>query len=312
MPRYTIPSRTISLTTLPGAFIILFMLLALPFFIAHELGKEWVDENLAAILAAVALPSLAGALWIARWVERKQSEEWVEIDESGVTSTMRTHPRSQGPATIDRSREGQKAFMRFRDNRQSLLWLEVRSVELHARHSVHTPGTHYQVRLITDRTVLPIPLNDDVLGTRSMVEVDFRGRPLGGRVGGRYPGVEIVREVHGRVGHLPWRVIEEHVGKYECTERELAFTGIEDPWSGEPIGGPDTGILQRRRTLLFIALAAVLVAALIFGFVYLQTSRMKAEREEAEALRRALSETEMKAPEKSAPENRKASEGESQ
>jgi hypothetical protein len=276
------------------------MLLMLPFFLAYQLGGKWVEANLTVIIVSVSLPSLAAALWIARWVERRQSEEWVEIDGQGVTSTMRTapHPDTKVPLNIEKGRKARR-FLKARamQVRRRVLWRDVRGVELRSRRSARIPGRHYRVCLIADDTILPIPLNDDVMGTRPMVEVNPKGRPLARHRAGEYPGKQLVQEIQGHVGDVPWIVKDVCIGKYDRKERELRFTGIEDPWAVETVNDPAAGEGTRRKRLVLAVIAAVLISVVAFSILFLYRSRIETERAKEEAFRKAKAKHEQKATE---------------
>lgn len=286
MARYMIPPKMFSLSTLPGAFIIIFVFLMLPFFFGWQLRWEWVEANLTAVIVSVALPSLIAALWIARWVERRQSEEWIDVDGEGVTSTMRTGPESDIPSESESEwQRRQTRTTKVRLNRRRVLWRDVRRVELRSRTSARSFGTHYRVCLITESGTLPIPLNDDVVGTRPMVKVDSRGQPLARRGREKYPGAEVVQEIHKRVGDVPWSVTKESVGEYDRTEEKLTFEGIDDPWSGETIGKPGAGSGKRRQRLILAVGLAIMLSMSVSGLYMYRRARAEAERARAEALR---------------------------
>jgi hypothetical protein len=288
MARYMIPPKTFSLTTLPGAFIIIFTFLMLPVYGAHELGTGWPEADLALLLAGAAVPSLGAAFWIAHWVEKKQAQEWIEIHDQGVVSSMRTrsHPHDPKPMGGQNGRQQEQALTAAAGRpTERCSWRDVHAVELRRRRSSRTPGTHYQICLITDDDIVAIPLNDEILGTRHMVGVDQEGRPLGKHDAGEYPGTEIVQEIHNHVRDVPWVVKDVFDGKDDRKEKQLAFTGIADPWSGEVLREPEASRRLPRRLLIVAVVVAALISMFVCGFFVWHRSRSDAERKSKEALR---------------------------
>lgn len=304
MTRYMIPRKLFSLSTFPGAFIIIFMFLVLPFFLAGELGWQGFREHVAVIMACAALLSLVGSLWISRWVEKRQAEESLEVDDEGVTSTMRPRlpPKAANPRGGATEQQGTEPLAKVREaTEKRVLWENVRAVELRSHRWSRSLGTHYQISLITADDVLSLPLNDEALGTRQVVEVDSEGHPLAQSREGRYSGYGLVQEIYRHVSEVPWRVKKTFAGKYREKEEEIAFSGIEDPWSGDTVSTSTPSGVMPRKWILIAILLAILTAILVSGFLIYSRANARKEAAKAEAIRRERANQELKTTREQAP-----------
>lgn len=254
------------------SYMVLFVaLFGFPFLLMHTAHLKFVEQYKSVIVVIVLVPSFFLSHWLAKRKETDPNQDSVTIENGIITVGV-------GLLSMGSPRPG----TRDRYGKIRISCDDVCRIELIRRRGGNRIRAYYELRISSDAKNISIPLNDWVVRSLRLVELDSQGREVS-EERGNYPGYGFVSEVYGLLSDVPWKVSDYYSGKYETHKNKYKFDGIEQPWSKDRIiKSPAKNPLRMIAATIAITLTILLMVSV--GYFYIKQKRQVHEQEKAKAV----------------------------